>query len=82
MLRDRCLGIPLVLLGSMMFGARGGLAGQALGNALAGIIVFAVALVLVRRTVRDGALLPPVLSSLRRWHFHRHVVPGVQHRRH
>jgi len=81
-LRDLCLGIPLVLLGSMMFGARGVLAGQALGNALAGIIAFAVALVLVRRTERDGALLPPVLSSLRRWHFHRHVVPGVQHRGH
>lgn len=81
-LRDLCLGIPLVLIGSEMFGARGVLAGQALGNALAGVIAFMVALVLVRRVERNAALLPPVMSTWRRWHFHRDVVPGIQHRGH
>lgn len=80
--RDLCLGIPLVYFGSTAFGAPGVLAGQALGNMLAGIVAFSVALWLTRRVEQGLSINLPIRALGQRWHFHRAVVPGVQHRGH
>ena len=78
--RDLLLAVPLVGLFSGWFGARGVLAGQALANAFAGIVAFAVALWLIRRVERGLSIdLPWMQKSL---HHHRPVAPGVQHRGH
>ncbi len=80
--RDLCLGIPLVYVGSTLFGAQGVLAGQALGNMLAGIVAFSVALWLAKRLENGQSIDLPIRGLTQRWHFHRAVVPGVQHRGH
>ena len=76
--RDLILAIPLIFLLSAEFGARGVLAGQALANAIAGVLAFSFALWLSGRVER-GESVGPTWSSIR-LHRHRHVVPGVQHR--
>lgn len=78
--RDLCLGIPLVYLGSSWFGAPGVLGGQAIGNMLAGIIAFSVALWLTSRVEKGLSIDLPFKAIKNTWHFHRAVVPGVQHR--
>ncbi|MFK7854645.1 MAG: MATE family efflux transporter [Granulosicoccus sp.] len=80
--RDLCLGIPLVFAGSRLFGAPGVLAGQALGNMLAGLVAFSVALWLCKRVENGKTIDLPIRALTQRWHFHRAVVPGVQHRGH
>lgn len=80
--RDLCLGIPLVFAGSALFGAQGVLAGQALGNMLAGVVAFSVALWLSGRVEKGLSIDLPIKGLTQRWHFHRQVVPGVQHRGH
>ena len=78
--RDLCLGIPLVTLGSLLFGAKGVLAGQALANATAGVVAYLVALWLTHRQENGQSIALPLSALARRWHFHREVAPGVQHR--
>ncbi|MFK7857675.1 MAG: MATE family efflux transporter [Granulosicoccus sp.] len=80
--RDLCFGIPLVFVGSHLFGAQGVLAGQAMGNMIAGIIAFSVALWLSRRLEDGKSIDLPYKKLGQRWHFYRAVVPGVQHRGH
>ena len=80
--RDLCLGIPLVYLGSSWFGAQGVLAGQAIGNMIAGVVAFSIALWLTARVEKGLSIDVPFASIKQRWHFHRAVVPGVQHRGH
>lgn len=80
--RDLCFGIPLVYIGSTLFGAQGVLAGQALGNMLAGILAFTIALWLSKRIENGESIDLPIKLLGQRWHFHRAVVPGVQHRGH
>ena len=80
--RDLCLGIPLVFAGSNLFGAPGVLAGQAMGNMTAGVIAFSVALWLCKRVENNQSISVPIKALTQRWHFHRAVVPGVQHRGH
>ncbi|MEM7256845.1 MAG: MATE family efflux transporter [Pseudomonadota bacterium] len=78
--RDLLLAVPLVGLFAGWFGARGVLAGQAVANAIAGLVAFAVALWLIRRVERGQSIdLPLARLSL---HHHRAVAPGVQHRGH
>ncbi|MGQ7846157.1 MATE family efflux transporter [Granulosicoccus sp. 3-233] len=79
-IRDLCLGIPLIHLGSQLFGARGVLAGQAMGNMLAGILAFSIALWLARRVEVGKNIDLPFACLKRRWHYYRALVPGVQHR--
>lgn len=76
--RDLVLAIPLIFLLSNEFGARGVLAGQALANALAGILAFAGALWMCGKVERGEAVGPD--WSRVRLHRHRPVLPGVQHR--
>lgn len=76
--RDLILAIPLIFLLSSEFGARGVLAGQALANALAGILAFVGALWMSGKVER-GERVGPNWSKVR-LHRHRPVVPGVQHR--
>ncbi len=76
--RDLLLAIPLIFLLSTTFGARGVLAGQALANALAGILAFTAALWMSGRVER-GERVGPDWSQVR-LHRHRPVLPGVQHR--
>lgn len=78
--RDLCLGIPLVYLGSSWFGAPGVLAGQAIGNMIAGVVAFSIALWLTHRVDKGLSIDLPFVAFKQRWHFHRAVVPGVQHR--
>lgn len=78
--RDLCLGIPLVYLGSSGFGAPGVLAGQAIGNMIAGVMAFSIALWLTSRVEKGLSINLPFIAFKQRWHFHRPVVPGVQHR--
>jgi putative MATE family efflux protein len=80
--RDLCLGIPLVYLGSTWFGAPGVLAGQAIGNMIAGVLAFSIALWLTARVEKGLSIDLPFIAIKQRWHFHRAVVPGVQHRGH
>lgn len=80
--RDLCLGIPLVFVGSQLYGAQGVLGGQAIGNMIAGVIAFSVALWLTSRVERGLSIDLPFASVKQRLHFHRAVVPGVQHRGH
>lgn len=80
--RDLCLGIPLVFAGSHWFGAQGVLAGQAIANMIAGILAFSIALWLTRRVENGQSIDLPFRSLKQRWHFHRAIVPGVQHRGH
>lgn len=80
--RDLCLGIPLVFTGSTLFGAPGVLGGQALGNMLAGVIAYTVALWLTSRVERGLSIDLPFRTLGQRWHFHRALAPGVQHRGH
>ena len=80
--RDLCLGIPFVYLGSSWFGAPGVLAGQAIGNMIAGVIAFSIALWLTSRVEKGQSIDLPFVAIKQRWHFHRAVVPGVQHRGH
>ncbi len=82
LLRDICLGIPLIYAGSQWFGAPGVLAGQALGNMIAGIIAFSVALWLSSRVERGLSIDLPFTFCRHRWHFYRALAPGVQHRGH
>jgi len=78
--RDLLLAVPLVGLFAGWFGARGVLAGQAMANAIAGVVAFAVALWLIKRVERGLSIdLPWMRNS---WHHHRAVAPGVQHRGH
>jgi len=76
--RDLLLAVPLIFLLSTTFGARGVLAGQALANALAGILAFAAALWMSGRVER-GERVGPDWSQVR-LHRHRPVLPGIQHR--
>ncbi len=79
--RDLCLGIPLIYLGSQLFGARGVLAGQAMGNMLAGILAFSIALWLSKRVEAGKNIdLLPFACLKKRWHYYRALAPGVQHR--
>jgi putative MATE family efflux protein len=78
--RDLCLGIPLVYLGSSWFGAPGVLAGQAIGNMIAGVTAFSIALWLTTRVEKGLSIDLPFIAFKQRLHFHRAVVPGVQHR--
>lgn len=80
MVRDLGFGIPFVMFGSSVFGAPGVLAGQALGNALAGIMAFGVALWLARRVEAGKSIDLRFALPGKRLHYHRHVAPGVQHR--
>jgi putative MATE family efflux protein len=80
--RDLCLGIPLVYLGSSWFGAPGVLAGQAIGNMVAGVLAFSIALWLTARVEKGLSIDLPFIKIKQRLHFHRAVVPGVQHRGH
>lgn len=85
-IRDLVLAIPLIYLLSGMFEAKGVLAGQALANALAGVIWFSVALWMSRKAEESNTVhFETGLSRRIRWiklklHHHNHVVPGVQHR--
>ncbi len=76
--RDLLFAIPLIFLLSAEFGARGVLAGQALANALAGVLAFATAIWMSGKVERGEALGPEWLRV--RLHRERHVVPGIQHR--
>lgn len=76
--RDLILAVPFVFLLSEQFGARGVLAGQALANALAGVIAFSGALWMSAKVERNESLGPD--WTRKRLHRHRPVVPGVQHR--
>lgn len=76
--RDLLLAIPLIFLLSAEFGSRGVLAGQAVANALAGILAFATAYWMSGKVER-GEPIGPNWAKVR-MHRHRHVVPGVQHR--
>ena len=76
--RDLLLGIPLIFLLSAEFGSRGVLAGQALANALAGVLAFATAYWMSGKVERGEPLGPDWLQT--RLHRHRPVVSGVQHR--
>jgi len=76
--RDLLLAIPLIFLLSAEFGARGVLAGQALANALAGILAFSGALWMSGKVER-GETVGPNWSTVR-LHRERPVLPGVQHR--
>lgn len=78
--RDLCFGIPLVYVGSSLFGAPGVLGGQAIGNMMAGIIAFSVALWLTSRVERGLSIDVPIAALKKGINFHRAVVPGVQHR--
>lgn len=76
--RDLLLAIPLIFLLSAEFGARGVLAGQAVANALAGILAFATAYWMSGKVERGETIGPD--WAHRRMHRERHVIPGVQHR--
>ena len=76
--RDLVLAIPLIFLLSSEFGSRGVLAGQALANALAGVLAFATAYWMSGKVERGEPIGPSLLKK--RFHRHRPVVPGVQHR--
>jgi len=78
--RDLILAVPMILLFSTYFGAKGVLAGQALANALAGIMAFAAAFWLTKR-VEAGQSIDLKLSSLH-LHHHLHVTSGINHRGH
>ncbi len=78
--RDLAMAIPLIALFSSMYGAKGVLAGQALANAIAGIVAFAVAHWLAGR-VENGKSIDLKWSSLHLNH-HTHVIPGINHRGH
>ncbi len=76
--RDLVLAIPLIFLLSSEFGSRGVLAGQALANALAGVLAFATAFWMSGKVERGEPVGPTLFKT--RFHRHRPVVPGVQHR--
>lgn len=76
--RDLLLAVPLIFFLSAEFGARGVLAGQALGNAIAGVLAFSGALWMSGRVERNESHGPEWMRK--RLHRHRPVVPGVQHR--
>lgn len=77
-IRDILLAIPLIFLLSSEFGSRGVLAGQALANAMAGVIAFATAYWMSGKISRGE---PVEFSWAKlRLHRHKHVLPGVQHR--
>lgn len=78
--RDLVLAIPLIALLSAGFGAKGVLAGQALANALAGILAFAAAHWLLQR-VEAGKSIDAHWSRFH-WHHHWHGTQGVNHRGH
>ncbi len=78
LVRDLVLAVPLIFLLSTEFGSRGVLAGQALANALAGVLAFATAIWMSGKVER-GESIGPDWSRIR-MHRHQHVVPGVQHR--
>ncbi len=78
--RDLILAIPLIFLFSSLFGAKGVLAGQALANALAGLIAFGVANWLLKRA-EAGKSIDAKWSKLR-LHHHLHGASGVNHRGH
>ena len=80
--RDLCLGIPLIFACSYYFGAPGVLAGQAIANMTAGVLAFSVGLWLTRRVEKRLSIDVPFNALKIRWHFHRAVAPGVQHRGH
>ena len=79
-IRDLVLAVPLVGLFAGWFGARGVLAGQALANAIAGVVAFAVALWLIKRVEKGLSIDLPWTGKI--FHHHRAVAPGVQHRGH
>lgn len=84
--RDLLLAVPLIYLFAGFYDARGVLAGQALANALAGVVTFGVGYWLTKRVERTQSMdlgwstnwLRSVLR--RRFHHHHQVAPGVQHR--
>lgn len=76
--RDLLLAIPLIYILSSEFGSRGVLAGQALANAMAGVLAFATAYWMSGKAERGEPIGPSFLNK--RLHRHRPVVPGVQHR--
>lgn len=78
--RDLLLALPLIYLGAGLYEARGIFAGQALANAIAGVLAFAVALWLTRRVEQGKAIDIKHLRT--RWHHYRAIAPGVQHRGH
>jgi len=77
-IRDLLLTIPLIFILSAEFGSRGVLAGQALANAMAGVLAFAAAYWMSGKVERGEPVGPSWVRI--RMHRHRHVVPGVQHR--
>ncbi|MBX2883300.1 MAG: MATE family efflux transporter [Granulosicoccus sp.] len=88
MVRDIVLAIPLIFIFSSLFEAKGVLAGQALANAIAGILWFSVALWMSKRAEKKGSVNFNLGFVTRiRWlrlkmHHHNHVIPGVQQRGH
>ena len=84
--RDLLLAIPFIYLFSSWFGPQGVLAGQALANALAGLLAFATGMWMTRQVIEQDELafswhLPCPRSWMKpQLHHHRHVIPGVQHR--
>ena len=78
--RDLLLALPLIYLGANWYEARGIFAGQALANAIAGVLAFSVALWLTRRVEQGKAIDIKYLRT--RWHHYRAIAPGVQHRGH
>lgn len=78
--RDLLLAIPLISIFATHFGARGVLAGQALANAIAGILAFSVAMWMAKRIERNEPLT--VHWSKPTLHHHRHLPVGTQHRGH
>lgn len=78
--RDLLLAIPMIALFSSLLGAKGVLAGQALANAIAGVLAFTFAYALSKRleSGKDFSFK----WSVRQLHHHLHVIPGIQHRGH
>ena len=78
--RDLLLAVPLIFLFSLLFGAKGVLAGQALANAIAGILAFSAAMWMAKRVERGQDI--DFRWSKFKLHHHYHVPAGVQHRGH
>ncbi len=78
--RDLLLAIPLILLFSTLFGAKGVLAGQALANAIAGIAACGFANWMLNR-IEYGKSKKSVWSRFS-LHHHLHYTAGVNHRGH
>jgi len=76
--RDLLFAIPLIFLLSAEFGSRGVLAGQAVANALAGVLAFGTAYWMSGKVERGESIGPAWCQT--RLNRDRPVVSGVQHR--